>query len=93
MFRLNFQLILGQRLLHEMMDSSKTSGVALTQISAYSTHKNLAVRKIMEVMRTAHAKSGIQSRHVSNYTNDHGRHTSIVKGKRASFANNISVFR
>ena len=36
-----------------------TAAVALTQISAYSTHKNLTVRKIMEVMRTAYAKSGI----------------------------------
>ena len=30
--------------------------VALRQISAYSTHKNLAVRKIMEAMRTVYAK-------------------------------------
>ena len=34
----------------------------------FTTHKNLAVRKIMEVMRTAYAKSGIQSQHISNYT-------------------------
>ena len=39
--------------------------VALTQISAYSTHKTLAVRKIMEVMRAAYAKSGIRSPHAS----------------------------
>ena len=32
------------------------TAVALTQISAYSTHKNLTVRKIMEVLRTAYAK-------------------------------------
>ena len=44
------------------------AAVALTQISAYSTHKNLAVRKIMEVMRTACVKSGTRSQHVSNYT-------------------------
>ena len=49
--------------------TDNTSAVALTQIAAYSTHKNqLAVRKIMEAMRTASAKSGIQSQHVSNYT-------------------------
>ena len=70
------------------------SGVALTQISAYSTHKNLAVRKIMEAMRTAYAKSGIQSRTRLKLQGKRSRrHTSIVKGKRASFANDISVFR
>ena len=36
----------------------KASGVALTQISAYVLHKNLAVRKIMGAMHTAYAKSG-----------------------------------
>ena len=41
---------------------------ALTQISAYITHKNLTVRKIMEAMRKACAKSGTRSQHVSNYT-------------------------
>ena len=46
----------------------KMSAVALTQISAYGTHKNLAVRKIMEAMRTACAKSRIRSWRVSNYT-------------------------
>ena len=44
------------------------AAVALSQISAYTTHKNLAVRKIMEAMRTAYAKSGTRSQHVSNYT-------------------------
>ena len=39
-----------------------------THISAYGTHKNLAIRKIMETMRTAYAKSRIRSQHVSNYT-------------------------
>ena len=34
------------------------TGVALTQICAYITHKNRAVRKIVEVMRIAHAKIG-----------------------------------
>ena len=37
------------------------AAVALTQISAYSTHKNLAVRKIMEAMRTAYAKKKRES--------------------------------
>ena len=32
--------------------------VALTQISAYITHKDLALRKIMEAMRATYAKSG-----------------------------------
>ena len=45
-------------------------GVTLAQISAYSTHQKLAVHKIMEVMHTAYAKSGILSQHVSNYTYD-----------------------
>ena len=41
-------------------------------ISAYtcSTHTNLAVRKIMDVMRAPYAKSCILSQHVSNYTWD-----------------------
>ena len=47
---------------------AQMAGVALAQISAYRTHKNLAVRKIMEMMRTAYAKSGMQSQHVSNNT-------------------------
>ena len=72
---------------------ARSAAVALTQIFAYRTHKNLAVRKIMEVMRTAYTKSGNRSQHVSNYTWGNGRHASLVKGKRESFANNISVFR
>ena len=44
-----------------------TAGVALTQISAYITHKSLTVRKTMEAMRTAYAKRRTQSQHVSNY--------------------------
>ena len=51
--------------------------MALTQISAYSPHKNLAVRKIMEALRTVCAE-----RRDSVST-----HSSILKGKRASFAN------
>ena len=53
------------------------------------THTNL-VDKIMGVMRTAWAKKRDS---VSTRPTLHGRHASIVKGKRASFANNISVFR
>ena len=44
------------------------AAVVLTQISAYIMHKNLAVRKIMEVMRTVYAKNGTWSQHVSNKT-------------------------
>ena len=57
--------------------------------------KNLGVRKTMEGDAcTTYAKSGSRSSHVSNYTeaNDHGRHTGVMKGKRASFAN-TSLFR
>ena len=39
----------------------------VAQISAY-THKNLAVCEVMEVMRTAYTKRGIQSQHVLNNT-------------------------
>ena len=56
----------------------RVPGVASMQMSAYITHKNLALRKVAEAMRTAYAKSGTQ--HVR-------RHASIVKRKRASFAN------
>ena len=59
-----------------------------SQISAYVTHKNLAVRKRMEAMRAAYAKSGTRSQHVSNYT--WGKRSlnigESLKGKRASFA-------
>ena len=37
------------------------SAVVLMQISAYGTHKNLAVRKIREAMHTAYAKRRSQS--------------------------------
>ena len=50
-------------------------GVALIQISAHITLKNLAGRKTMETMRTGYAASGTRSH--------------IVKGKRASFAKNV----
>ena len=49
-------------------------GVALTQISAYITYKSLSVCKIMNAMRTAYAKGGTRSEHVSSLVeaNDHG---------------------
>ena len=70
------------------------AAVALTQISAYNTHKNSAVRKIMDTMRTVHAKSGrdFNTPQTAHQANDHGRHAYIVKGKRASFAKSI-LFR
>ena len=64
----------GGSLCHQMAAVLSSPGMtsraaaALTQISAYITYIDLAVRKIMEVMRTTYAKSGIQSQHVSNYT-------------------------
>ena len=58
-------------------------------MSAYSTHKNLAAHKIMEA--TQNAGFSLNTFQTTHETNDHGRHASIVKGKRASFANNISV--
>ena len=39
-----------------------------THISAYITYTNLAVRRIIEAMHTAYAKSGTRFQHVSNYT-------------------------
>ena len=68
------------------------SGFTLPQISVYITHKNLAVRKIMEAMRRAYTKRGTIDLNTSQTTheaNDHEKHSSIVKGKRASFANNV----
>ena len=47
--------------------------VALMQISAYGTHKNLAVRKITVVMSTAYAKNGTQSQHVSKHETNYHR--------------------
>ena len=46
------------------------------RVSAYSTHKNLAVRKIMEAMRTTFAKRDSASTHDANY---HGTYASIWK--------------
>ena len=66
--------------------SNYHTGVALTQISAYSTHENRAVRRIME-----EKQNSVSTRLKLHEVNDRGRHASIVKGKRASFAN-ISVF-
>ena len=57
--------------------------VALTQISAYSTHKNLAVRKIIEAMRTAYAKKRDSvSRHPKqNMTQTITEHTRVCEKK------------
>ena len=52
--------------------------VALTQMSAYGTHKNLAVRKIMEMMCTAYAKrdSVLSTSQTTHEANNYGRHIS-----------------
>ena len=67
--------------------------VMLTQIYAYAvrTHKDLVVRKIMEVMHTAYAKSEIclNTSQTIPDANNHRRHASIVKRKRAAFAKHI----
>ena len=44
------------------------SAGALTQISAYITHKKMAIRKIVEAMGTAYAENGTWSQHIPNYT-------------------------
>ena len=56
------------------------------------THKNLAVRRIVEAMRTAYAKSGTRSHCASKRMRQTITETyaSIVMGKRTSFRNNIS---
>ena len=58
--------------------------VALTPISAYIKHTNLAVRrKIMEAMRAAYAKNGIRSQHVSkqNMTQTITEHARVCERK------------
>ena len=52
------------------------SGVASMQIYAYITHKELAVRKIMQAMHTAYAKIGdsVSVCLKLHEANDHGRH-------------------
>ena len=59
----------------------KKSAVALTQISAYITHKNLAALKIMEAMRTAYAKkrNSVSTRLKQNMTHTITEHTSMWK--------------
>ena len=78
----------------QVENARHSTAVALTHISAYSTHKNLAVHKIMEVMRSAYAKNGTRSQHVSNKTwrKRSWNIREYLKGKRASFAKNI-LFR
>ena len=52
--------------IHQFMHSTGSGKRKFLRI--HITHTNLPVRTIMKVMRTAYAKSGIQSQHVSNYT-------------------------
>ena len=56
-----------------------------TQCSAYITHKILAVRKIMEALRTAYAKIGTRSQQsrlkLTHDANDNGRHASDGKAR------------
>ena len=54
-----------------------------------STHTNLTVRKIMEVMRSQKAGFSLKTSQTTHETNDHEMHASIVKER--AFANNISV--
>ena len=42
--------------------------VRRTQISAYSTHKDIAVSKIKDGIHIAYAKNGTRSQHVSKRT-------------------------
>ena len=70
------------------------TAIALMQISAYEylflcNHINLAVRKIMEAIRTVHAKT--ETSQTTHGANDHGWYTSIMRGKRASCFKNILV--
>ena len=65
----------------------------LTQISAYITHENLAVHKshgsdAYGVCRKTGLDLDISQ--MTHDMNNHGRHSSIVKGKHASFADNIN---
>ena len=64
------------------------AAVVLTQMSAYSMHKNLAVRKVMEAMHTAYVKKrDSASTGLKNMMQTIMEHyTRHVKGKRASFA-------
>ena len=58
------------------------SVVALTQISAYIAHKNLAVRKIMEAMRMVYAKKmglSLNTPQTKHDANDHGTYVSVAK--------------
>ena len=54
--------------------------------------KNLAVRKIMEAMRTRKAGLGLNASQTKHEANDHGTWREYVKGKSASFAKNV-LFR
>ena len=53
--------------------------VALTQISAYSTHKNLAVRKILWSMGTVYVEKSENKQTKKHDANDHGTYASMWK--------------
>ena len=52
----------------KLEDEPPLSSCINANFCVYITHKNLAVCKIMEAMRTAYAKSRTRSQHVSSYT-------------------------
>ena len=68
------------------MVSECETAVALTQVSACSMHKNLAVRKIMEVMRTARVRKKQDS--VSTRLKLHMRQT-ITEGTRVLWKESV----
>ena len=61
------------------------TGVMLMQISVYIVHKNLAVRKIMEVMCTASANVGLNlnTSQTTQEENNQGRHASTYCERKA----------
>ena len=75
--KLNFSTVFCR----QQEQASPPAAVALTQISADSAHKDLAVWNIMGAMHTAYAKNGTWSQHVSNKTwrNDHRTSVSMWK--------------
>ena len=62
------------------------AALTLTHISAYSTHKNLAVHKIMEAMRTVYAKKkqdSVSTRLKQNMTETITEHNMLVCERQA----------
>ena len=86
----------GQRICIVYEDGT-VSAVKLMEISVYSPYKNLAVHKIMdnceELRHTQRVGFSLNTSQTKHKANNHRRHVSIVKGKHASFVNNISVFQ